>query len=271
MGSVDVQKMDTARRILAAIPAQVRERVREPEGASATLIALLLANNDTVMDEQLIATKTAGVGALGQKAGAIAKEMRGIGPAYYLPLVDLALPALKLASAQAKYELLTALQAVIHADRRVSVFEFVLFTLVRSQLAKGAGAAPANYRSIAQARDEVVFLLSLMAHAGLQRGPKADEELEVAFRAGADLIDLKDAKPMQRGVLGMDEAGAVLDKLRDLAPLQKALLVKGLFATVTADGSIRVIEAALMRTVGAVLDCPLPPLIEDLDPESLTA
>ena len=63
----------------------------------------------------------------------------------------------------------------------------------------------------------------------------------------------------------------MLDKLRDLAPLPKAILMRGLFATVTADGTIRIIEAALMRMMGAVLDCPLPPLLEDLDPESLAA
>ena len=39
----------------------------------------------------------------------------------------------------------------------------------------------------------------------------------------------------------------------------------------TADGTIRVVEAALMRMVGAVLDCPLPPLFEELDPETLAA
>ena len=43
--------------------------------------------------------------------------------------------------------------------------------------------------------------------------------------------------------------------------MQKAVLVKGLFAAVTADGTIRVGEAGLMRLVGAVLDCPLPPLL----------
>ena len=43
----------------------------------------------------------------------------------------------------------------------------------------------------------------------------------------------------------------------------KARLVKGLFAAITADGVIRPIEAALMRMVGGVLDCPLPPLTLD--------
>ena len=84
-------------------------------------------------------------------------------------------------------------------------------------------------------------------------------------------MGLEHALPLARGALGMDAAGEVLAALRELAPLPKAVLVKGLFATVTADGKIRVIEAALMRMMGAVLDCPLPPMLEDLDPAALAA
>jgi hypothetical protein len=57
--------------------------------------------------------------------------------------------------------------------------------------------------------------------------------------------------------------------LRGLAPMEKGVLVKGLFAAVTVDGTIRVAEAGLMRLVGAVLDCPLPPLLDRLLPEPL--
>ena len=53
--------------------------------------------------------------------------------------------------------------------------------------------------------------------------------------------------------------------------MQKALLVKGLFATVSYDGTIRVAEAELMRLAGAVLECPLPPLLTELDPATLAA
>jgi hypothetical protein len=38
---------------------------------------------------------------------------------------------------------------------------------------------------------------------------------------------------------------------------------------VTADGTIRIVEAELMRLVCAVLDCPLPPLLEEVDPATL--
>jgi hypothetical protein len=68
----------------------------------------------------------------------------------------------------------------------------------------------------------------------------------------------------------LEAASGALEALKRLAPLQKALLVKGLFAAVTADGTIRIAEAELMRLAGAVLDCPLPPLLEELDPAAFT-
>jgi len=38
--------------------------------------------------------------------------------------------------------------------------------------------------------------------------------------------------------------------------------VKAMFAVATADGTIRLGEAELLRLAGAVLDCPLPPLVD---------
>jgi uncharacterized tellurite resistance protein B-like protein len=78
-----------------------------------------------------------------------------------------------------------------------------------------------------------------------------------------------DADKAAAANLSIERINAAFEAMRTLAPLQKALLVKGLFATVTADGTIRVVEAELMRLVGAVLDCPLPPLLEAVDPATL--
>jgi Zn-dependent protease with chaperone function len=271
VGSVDDRKVDVARRILAAIPQPVREKLREPEGASATIVALLLAQNDTVMNSQLEAVMNARSAGLANAAAEMHAQIRDLGPAFYLPVVDLALPALKQAGSDAQVRLLTAVQAVVHADRRVSLFEFVIFTLLRWQFAPPAPPAPPKYKSLTEVRSEVVFLLSLMAYAGGRRGADAQAQTEADFRAGAREAGFTELAPLPRNALGLDKAGEALARLRDLAPMPKAVLVKALFATVTADGTIRIIEAALMRTVSAVLDCPLPPLLEEADPAALAA
>lgn len=108
-------------------------------------------------------------------------------------------------------------------------------------------------------------MLSLIAYAGVRQdatGKRADA-LAAAMRAGTKEMGLPEAPAAS--ALRLEIAAAALETLKSLAPMQKAILVKGLFAAVSADGTIRVMEAELMRLVGAVLDCPLPPLLESVD------
>ena len=271
VGVLDAGKLDVAQRLLGALPPGLREHMQSADGARAAVIALLLAPRDSVMEQQLAAARAAGAARLAEAAGAMAKELRDLGPALRLPVIDLALPAIKSTSVDARSELLKTLQAVIHADRRVSLHEFVLLTLMRSQLEPQPAAAASKFKTIADARAEIVLLLSLVAYAGCRPGAEGERHFAAAFRAGASEMGLGDASPPSRDAIQLDAVGAALENLRGLAPLPKAVLVKGLFAAATADGMIRVIEAELMRMVGAVLDCPLPPLLDHLDPAAMAA
>jgi hypothetical protein len=152
---------------------------------------------------------------------------------------------------------LKAIEAVIQADRRVSLHEFVVLTLLRSQLQPAAGA-PKGDRAISQLGDEIRALLSLLAHAG------TPGEATRAFRAGVSQLGMPQAELVVLEALSLQGAAAALERLRTLAPLAKAELVSALFATVTFDRKVRVSEVELMRLVGAVLACPVPPLFESL-------
>jgi len=201
---------------------------------------------------------------------AVAPLTRGLGLAYHLPVIDLALAAVKRLQPGAKLEILAAIEAVINADRRVSLHEFVVLALVRSQLSERP--KPVESKRIAELRAEAATVLALVAYAGTRADTTGarDAALQAAIRAGAGSLGIPDSVPSP-ATLTLDAASHSLEALRSLVPMQKGLLVQGLFAAVTHDGTIRVAEAGLMRVVGAVLDCPLPPLLESLDPGSLAA
>jgi len=271
VGSLDDAKVDYAARLLAALPGELRESLREAAGASATLVALLLARKEEVRKSQIEALAAKGMGALAEAASRAEPLTRRLREAFHMAVVDLALPALKAAPEAAKQDLLAALEAVIVADRRVSLHEFVVLTMLRSQLAPKAGASASGSKKIADLQFDAVMVLSLIAHAGTRQdatGTRADA-LQAAMRAGTREVGLAEVPPAAN--LTLPGAAAALESLRQLAPMQKAVLVKGLFAAVSADGTIRVVEAELMRLVGAVLDCPLPPLLESIDPAMLVA
>ena len=189
-----------------------------------------------------------------------------------MPVIDLALPAVKSApEAGAAASCVAALEAVIHADRRVSLHEFVVLTLVRSQLAPRGKPGAAGSKRLADLQAAVLIVLSLVAYAGTRQD---------ATGARGEALPRRCARARRRwacrrrppaAALTLEVAAAALEALKSLAPMQKAILVKGLFAAVSADGTIRVVEAELMRLVGAVLDCPLPPLLESIDPATLAA
>ncbi len=274
VGTVDGGKVDYAKRLLAALPPGLRDQLHDPEGARAALVALLLAPAEDVLQGQISALKAAGMEKLSRDAAALLPLTRRLGQAFHLPAIDLALPAVKASPQAAHDDLVKALEIVIHADRRVSLHEFVVLTLVRDQLAaRPKGPAPAG-RRIAELEAEARLLLSLVAHAGTRPDAtgRRGEALREAIDAGAKEMSLGALASAGAAVeLTLNKAGAALTALKQLAPMQKAVLVKGLFATVSHDGSIRLAEAELMRLAGAVLDCPLPPLLESLDPATLAA
>jgi Zn-dependent protease with chaperone function len=271
VGTVDAGKVDYASRLLASLSQALREQLRSTEGALAALVALLLAPKEEVKREQLEALKGVAAQAQIERAGALAAMMKGLGPAFRLPLVDLALPAARMASVADKQALVKALEAVIQADRRVSLHEFVVLTLVREQLVRKA-KSEIGAKRIAELKREALTLLSLLAHAGVRADATGDrgQQLRAALTAAARETGLGDAQGAPAEI-SLEAAAKALETLKSLAPLQKAVLIKGLFAAVTVDGTIRIAEAELMRLVGAVLDCPLPPLLDEIDPATLAA
>jgi hypothetical protein len=141
--------------------------------------------------------------------------------------------------------------------------------MARSQLAPRGKPGAAGSKRIVDVRDAALIVLSLVAHAGTRQDASGERgtALAAAMRAGASEMGLTEAAAAT--ALTLEVAAEALEVLKGLAPMQKAILVKGLFAAVTHDGSILVVEAELMRMVGAVLDCPLPPLLESIDPATL--
>lgn len=270
VGTMDAGKIDFAARLLASLPALLRENLRQPDGARAALIALLLAPAEEVARQQMQALEVAVPGPLGDLVRASAVHTRRLGPAFHLPVIDLALPAIKAAPEAARKELIAGMEAVIQADRRVSLHEFVVLTMVRDQLAPKAKPAAIARQKLSDLKVEAAIVLTLIALAGTRADATGSRQAELQAALGAGAKEMGIAEPVPPPTtMTLEAAAGALEALKGLAPLQKALLVKGLFAAVTADGTIRIAEAELMRLIGAVLDCPLPPLLEELDPAAL--
>jgi Zn-dependent protease with chaperone function len=231
IGALESGTIDLGQRLLASVPAALHGRIETAEGASAFLVALMLSGDAGLQATQLGAVRDAASSTLSGAARELAPAAAKLGPALRLPAIDLALPALKAAAAPARRELIAALEAAIHADERVSLHELIVLTLVREQLA-GTAQSAVGRKTLAELRATADLVVSLLSEP-------------------------TDKHPAPEAL------GEALDALKALAPRQKALLMKELLAAAYADGAIRIAEAELLRLVGAVLDCPLPPLPDE--------
>lgn len=208
--------VDFGARLLASLPVRLREALRRPADAEAVLFAL---------------------GGFAGKGGGGEFEIGSLGRQHTLALADLAVPAVRSQPQKARDRFIAKFAALVEADRRVTLREFVLLTFLRQRLREGAGEPiPVRYRGIEEVAQDMQVVLALIAKAG--------------GRAG----DAPSASAIS----------ASLERLRHLAPLEKPALLKACLDAARSDGTLNSSEAELVRMVAATLDCPLPPVLEEL-------
>lgn len=260
-------QLDFAAQLLAAIPLAVRERTNRQESAVAVIFALALGADPAAHAPALDAIESRRGLKLRGDVEAAAVELRGLKRTWTLPLVELALPRLKQAAQAERDALIADFRAVIEADRRVTLSEFVLFTYLRQHLREGAGRPiRTQFRKVADVRAEALAVLSLVARAS--RG-----DANEAFRQGFPILGLPAEAaanmPIPSSELAASRIDNALERLRLLDPFEKPRLVKACLAATSADAVFHVMEVELVRMVAATLDCPLPPGIAQLDPATL--
>ena len=180
-----------------------------------------------------------------------------------LPAIEAVFPGLRRLSTVEQHALLTALEAMGREDGSVELFEVCLNLLVRyGLLDEQLGRSMVGRGSLWHSGEALRMLLSIVAVHGDSTGDPAAQQ--AAYRAGMDGL----AGAATPGLLSPPNWQVALDaalgKLVRLDPLAKRRVVAALTATVAHDGRLTLAEAELLRTLCAILRCPLPPLMPEV-------
>jgi len=253
MGEVSTDHVDYASTLLNSLPPQVRELTRSAPGARQAMFGLVyaLAGPVNVAQGELLR-------AGGEDAGQVAKvaaAVQGLGKTARLPLIALAAPTLKGLTPAERTAFLGLLQRLIEADRRVTLEEFVVATMLEAALGERAGrAVPWRYRSLEPLAEDARLILSLIAHA-------TDGDAAVSFEHGTKELGMPLAL-LAAQAISLVQVKAALARLNQLAPMQKPRLVKALVQCALAEGKLSLTDAELLRAICSTLDSPLPPFLE---------
>ncbi len=260
VGTLSPAQIANAQLLLESVPPALRAAARSPAQAPALVCGLLLSADAATRTRQhdLVAARASP--ALADELARLAPALATVGAEHRLPLLHLALPVLRTLPPEALAALLDTLDELVHADSRVSAFEFALQKVLAHALALGRSpaATAVQFQSFHAVADDLSVMLSVLARAST-----ADPGSAVpAFAAGARQLPLvadrlqfldANAATFERLDAALDRLGAASGPIR-----QRALIAAA--HTIGADGRILIAEAELLRAVASALDCPLPPL-----------
>ncbi len=246
-----------------SFPAAVQTAARDPLGASALIYALLLSSDPTVRAKQLDLLGQAAPPAR-QECERLLPDVATVATRAKLPLVDLALPALRHFS-RIQYEQFNKLiQQLIECDGEIDLFEYVLQKIVLRHLDpqfSGARKPVIQYYSLRALAPDCAVLLSALAHVGATDTATA----QAAFLQGSQELSRQAQTEfafVAEDQCDLPQVDAALNRLNQAVPQIKKNVLNACAQTVAADGVIQEMEAELLRAVADTLDCPIPPFVK---------
>jgi len=241
----------------------VQSAAREPLDATALIYAMLLSPDETLRAKQLTELASRAAPGMGDKTTALWPDVAPIASRARLPLVNLALPALRQLRPDEFEQFSQALQGLIESDGQIKLFEFVLQKIVRRHLASQSGETrptSIQYYTLKPLVPDCSVVLSALANVSSSNAGEIKKSFEAGaphLRAKADGIQL-----LSRQKSGLGQLDTALDHLALAAPQIKKNLLEACVQVVGTDGLIQEREAELLRAIADMLDCPIPPFTE---------
>ena len=260
MGQPDAAQMDLAREIRAGVPETLYAAAHSPDQAFLLALALGLDRSGRHAGRQLeLLHRQLG----GERAAVIKRfheELRNLSPRYYLPLLELAFPALKRRPPE-QLEFLTGLaRRLIETDGKVELYEYCFWRVLSTNLQQAADPAGGGNRvSRSAAREAAVRLVAIVAGHGNEDPAARERAFDAGLSAFGRWAGEDGAAPAVSGTA--TELDACLDILQRINTAGRRTLVEAVAATIMHDGRLNVAEAELLRAICAALDCPLPPIV----------
>jgi Zn-dependent protease with chaperone function len=247
-----------------SLPETIKAAAREPLDAVALIYAMLLSPDETMRTTQFAELAKRADPAIQEKTVALYPDVLAAATHAHLPIVNLALGALRQLRPEQFNQFSQTLQWLIESDGKIELFEFVLQKIVLRHLtSRFSGERPpvAQYYTLKPLVPDCAVVLSALANVGSSDAG----EIQKAFATGVPYLrapDNADLALLPGEQCGVDQIDAALNRLALGVPTIKKNLIEAFVYTVGADGVMTETEAELLRAVADTLDCPIPPFVQ---------
>lgn len=262
-GYIDEGSIFNARLLLSEIPPELLARAKEPHGAFALLVALLVDRFNTQTRSQQVSFLAKFLDSrvfsefrlLNEEVQLLRSELR-------LPLVDLSLPALKRLSEEQFQHFKDIVDRLIKIDKKCSIFEYAVQAIVLRHLSptfnpelRFVGLGRLSLKKMGDRAHEFIELICCENQDSLKVGYLALKELGVPVSSEVKHPSFVGGYLALEDMRRFDE---LLELLVLLSPEAREDLVQVVSLCLTADREFDTDDAELLRVVCELLYCPLP-------------
>ncbi len=259
VGKVTPDHIRQGQGMLAAIPARLRAAAEDTEEAVVLACGLALDRDPAEADRQIAALRRNAPADLADRVADLADDLKELNPGLRLPLLDLAMPALRRMTSARYAELLHNLQAMCAATRRMTLFEFCIQEIIARRL--GAAFSKKRdrtlYSRLESVLPDIAALLSRLAEAGHADHAMAD----AAFASAVGTLPSTTGLTIPPGPVSFSDLRAALDRLSLSDWRIREATLNACAHCVCYDRKVTAAEAELLRAVAYAMGLPLPPFL----------
>lgn len=258
VGNNDERHLGYAHALLADLPEVLMADIHDTQYARSVVYALLGGDLATPASQLSQFLQEESEAIIGQTAAHI-HALETLNQALRLPLIELAIPAISESDGNRAVILLRNCRALVEADKRVTVFEFAVLSLLEHALGiRSEKQVSRRNGDLAGILKDCDVVFSLLAHAG----HRDTEAAASAFNAAHKIIALEGAgELLERSLIPLSRFAEALARLNTLKYRFKGQLIEACVAAISADGKVTLHEAELLRAIGSRLGCPIPPIL----------
>lgn len=201
---------------------------------------------------------TCDVAGLAQAVKQQQERLKSIDLENRLPLIEIAMPALKEMSLPQYKHFQSCLLAVMDLDQQQTIYEQSVYQLISRYLDvhfELATPIKVRYKKAKQVSIEIQLVMSLLAYYG--DDSNSPGLVKQAFEKGMQLIDLQDVTLLEGNPSNQALFQIATQKLAYCSDELKAMILKGLMACIEHDGKVANIERELVLAIAATLEVPI--------------
>ena len=247
-----------ASNICSQMPEEIKEALRDAYGAVSVIYSMLLGNDSKIMAFQLSGLKNKVEPHIYDLTVKLYEPVSKTWLGFRLPIIDMALPLLRTMTTTQYRNFSENMEFLIKADNNISLFEYCVGKILTRNLDlcfDKTKTSVVKYKDICLLIPRCEELLSCLAYWNAATPEAAKEIFEKASeKLGVGNLTIRSADQCDLKLLDN-----TLNELAQAAPLVKRLVFEGCISCIVADNEIKIEEAELIRAIGSMLDCPLPP------------